>query len=588
MATILVVDDMAIFRDPLAAMLTLAGHETLIAVNGQEAVSIIETRRVDLVLLDLAMPVMDGITFLDRLRAGPRTAKIPVIMLTAVTDRGRIVEAANRGVREYLLKSQFSRKELLARVDKLLAETPIHGVSETQGQPVKATAESADSAPPADSTAHTSHTETDDPVPCLLTREQSMARADKSMQGTTLSGVVSEVISLAASPRADLSSLASLISRDAVLAAKVLRVANSAVHARTGGSVVDIHDAIKRIGWASVRNIAATLGIYGSMPSSPAGSEREFMRCWRHALAVANLCEQLTTKSTSPEDASVAYLVGLCHDLSEILLHSHFQSEYVQVLEYERRTGECRDLLERRMIGVTHHDLITVILGHIGLPEKIRVPIQAFHDPNDGGRMGNHRLSSVLRIADAYANCLMLGSQSNCNLTVFTRDECRLAVGAEDPAAPDADRFRSEILAQTAILARLTHSAERELAAPVFPRAETRVLLVRDSEISSFNPVSAFLHEVADVRVQDRLPSMPEAAQVDCLVVLSNGTSGVTFSIEEIAKLSALSPCFWAVSKIGGVIPDDCPVQPRACPVNAVDLASFVRRYGSRAGKAAA
>src|SRR4051794_1382541 len=112
MATILVVDDMAIFRDPLAAMLKLAGHATLIASNGQEALGIIEGNPVDLVLLDLAMPVMDGITFLERLRANPQKSRTPVILLTAITDRGRLVEAASRGIQDCLLKSQFSSKEL--------------------------------------------------------------------------------------------------------------------------------------------------------------------------------------------------------------------------------------------------------------------------------------------------------------------------------------------------------------------------------------------------------------------------------------------------------------------------------------------
>ena len=101
MATILVVDDTAIIRDPLAAILKLAGHATLIAGNGQEALGIIEGNQVDLVLLDLAMPVMDGLNFLDRLRAHPHT------------------EATAKGFRHY--SEEYPRKGYVPR----LSETKI-------------------------------------------------------------------------------------------------------------------------------------------------------------------------------------------------------------------------------------------------------------------------------------------------------------------------------------------------------------------------------------------------------------------------------------------------------------------------------
>lgn len=589
MATILVVDDMAIFRDPMAAMLKLAGHSTLVAVNGQEALAIIESTHVDLVLLDLAMPVMDGITFLDRLRAHPQRARTPVILLTAITDRGRIVEAVKRGVRECLLKSQFSSKELLNRVQKLLEASRPTDARALKIVPTTANAESLGAGPQAVASRQPAALDTDASVPCLLTREHFLARVEKSMEVTTLSGVAAEVVSLAGSAQSDLSSLVSMISRDAVLAAKVLRVANSAAYAIKGNAVVDINDAIKRIGWSAVRNIAAAVGIYDSMPPSAEESERDFMRCWQHSLAVAQLCEQLTAQSRSPDDAGLAYVIGLCHDLAEILLCSHFQSEYAQVLECERRTGRSRDDVERQMFGATHYDLTALILERIRLPEKIAAPIRAFHDPSGGGAAGMSHMTKVLKLADAYANGLMLGSQKNCQLTAFTRDECKSAIGAENPSTIEADRFRADILAQTLMLARLSRSVERDLTAPVFPRAKMRVLLVRDPALSAFDPVSTFVQGIADVRVRERLPSMHEAAEVDCLVVLSSTTTSAgLFSVDDLTELSALRPCFWAVSKIDGAVSACCPVQPRVCPVRAVELVSFVSPGASHAGNAAA
>jgi two-component system chemotaxis response regulator CheY len=588
MATILVVDDMAIFRDPLAAMLKLAGHSALVAVNGQDALGVLESKHVDLVLLDLAMPVMDGITFLERLRTHPLKARTPVILLTAITDRSRIVEVANRGVQECLLKSQFSGKELLTRVHRQLEAAQRLDVNVTGPAAAKATAGASAAGSLASAAAQASPGDAGAPIPRLLTREQSLARAEKAMGVTTLSGVVAQVITLAASPRSDLSSLASMISCDAVLAAKVLQAANSAAYANNGGPVLDINDAVKRIGCATVRNIAATLGIYDSMPPSPADSEFEFVRCWQHSLAVANLCERLVVQSESPDNAGVAYLIGLCHDLGQILFFSHFQGEYAQVLDYEHRTGRHRDVLERQMLGVTQHDLVSLILGRIGLPENIRDPIRGFHDPAGGGRSGNLQMTKVLKLADAYANGLMLGSQRNCNLTAFTRAECKSAIGTECPTPPATARFRGDIVGQTLMLARLPRSAERELTAPAFPRADARVLVARDPAFSEFDPISALVQSIADVHVQGRLPSMTEAAEFDRVVVLSRSPGSAQFSIEDLRKLSALRPCFWAVSKNDGTVPAGYPVQPRECPLDAADLASFVSGDEGRVGNASA
>jgi CheY-like chemotaxis protein len=105
---ILIVDDLAIFREPIAACLRIAGHQTMCACDGKEGLAMVRTHRPELVLLDMAMPAMDGLAFLRALRSDPAIADIPVIMLTAISDKARVIEAIRLGAREYLLKSRFS------------------------------------------------------------------------------------------------------------------------------------------------------------------------------------------------------------------------------------------------------------------------------------------------------------------------------------------------------------------------------------------------------------------------------------------------------------------------------------------------
>jgi CheY-like chemotaxis protein len=120
-STVLVVDDMPIFRDPIAASLRLAGYETLCAADGAAALALARVRRPDAVLLDVSMPVMDGFAFLRDLRRDPTLADVPVILLTAASDRKFVIEAGRLGVKDYLLKSRFSLADLLSRVRKYAA-----------------------------------------------------------------------------------------------------------------------------------------------------------------------------------------------------------------------------------------------------------------------------------------------------------------------------------------------------------------------------------------------------------------------------------------------------------------------------------
>ena len=127
MGTILVVDDMAVFREPIAASLRQKGYQTACAKNGREALDVAKRDRPDLILLDMAMPEMDGLTFLKKMQADHELRGVPVIMLTAVGERESVVEACKLGASEYLLKSQFSLDEMTSRIESCLSEADQHG-----------------------------------------------------------------------------------------------------------------------------------------------------------------------------------------------------------------------------------------------------------------------------------------------------------------------------------------------------------------------------------------------------------------------------------------------------------------------------
>ncbi|WP_405005201.1 response regulator transcription factor [Kitasatospora purpeofusca] len=116
-ARLLVVDDEPALRDALESSLVFEGYEVATATDGYEALESVERDRPDLVLLDIMMPRMDGLTAVRRMRS--RGDTVPVLMLTARDAVGDRVTGLDVGADDYLAKP-FELDELLARVRALL------------------------------------------------------------------------------------------------------------------------------------------------------------------------------------------------------------------------------------------------------------------------------------------------------------------------------------------------------------------------------------------------------------------------------------------------------------------------------------
>lgn len=408
----------------------------------------------------------------------------------------------------------------------------------------------------------------------LLTREQCIQRAEQAMHARTLSGVVGQVIALAASPRSDMSQVAAVVARDPMLSARILQAANSASYTSTRGMVSTIPEAVRNVGCATVRNIAASLGVFDAMPPSAAEGFNP-IRCWQHSFAVATLNQGLAGDS----DTGLAYLIGLCHDLGEILFQTHFGAEFRKVLETQTSTGEPREVLERKLLGITQGELVVTILRCLGLPDAIRKPIEAFHRPDSAGRGEVDRASRRLRMADAYANGLLLASSAQSPIQPLTRSECRNASGNEHPARPDGAPLRSEIFALTAILGRLSSKDEAALIAPIFPHKDTRVWLIREAGFSTFDPVAAALESLAHVTIQNRYPSGAELAEHRGVVIVSRSAASSGWNVSELAKLLAepsrsSTKMLWLVGRVDA--PASGPITPFQWPIQISILADFI------------
>ncbi|HEY8902022.1 MAG TPA: hybrid sensor histidine kinase/response regulator [Chthoniobacterales bacterium] len=112
---VLIVDDLPENLQVLAGHLTKAGYEILAAPSGARAIALVRNRKPDIILLDIMMPIMDGLEVCRALKADPESADIPVIFITARADTDDVLQGFQLGAVDYITKP-FKADELVARV----------------------------------------------------------------------------------------------------------------------------------------------------------------------------------------------------------------------------------------------------------------------------------------------------------------------------------------------------------------------------------------------------------------------------------------------------------------------------------------
>jgi two-component system chemotaxis response regulator CheY len=118
---ILAIDDSKATRDFMKSAIDVLGFKFLEAAGGKEGLEILEKEkgRVDLILLDWYMPVMDGMEILQLLKSNDQYKDIPVTMVTTETDRKKVKEAVEVGAKNYLMKP-FSQEDLVGKIMEAL------------------------------------------------------------------------------------------------------------------------------------------------------------------------------------------------------------------------------------------------------------------------------------------------------------------------------------------------------------------------------------------------------------------------------------------------------------------------------------
>jgi CheY-like chemotaxis protein len=153
MAKVLIVEDDALLTRMYSTILGRHNHQVVAAADGQEGVTAARKEAPDLILLDIMMPKFNGLQALDQLKKDPKTAGIPVVVLTNLSNVNNAQDVLARGADKFVDKALFEPKNLGALVEEMSkvkaakqaaqGEVPAQGVQTAQVEPA-ATAKEAE------------------------------------------------------------------------------------------------------------------------------------------------------------------------------------------------------------------------------------------------------------------------------------------------------------------------------------------------------------------------------------------------------------------------------------------------------------
>ncbi len=427
MTTILLVDDMDLFREPIAAALRTRGFEVRTAGDGHTALRLARNQLPDLVLLDLAMPGMDGLSVLSAMRGDPRLRGLPVILLTAVADREYVIRAGKLGARHYLLKTQFSIDQLVSRIKLVLAE---HGHVES-GEPASSESAAGHVAAPAHGAAPLrgeSGQSLVDPVAeaqdepsarlrlmrPLIKRSEMYDRIDNAGELQALSPTVSKVLKLTERENSAAEEIARVIKQDSALAIKILRLANSVAFSR-GQSIDTVERAVARLGIAEIRQSMLNLSVVQHFGSTNLCGRVNIGRFWEHSIACGIIAAHLT-RERNAEETDAAFTMGLVHDLGRLLFMQELGETYEQVLRTADELKLPLEQVESRLLMVNHAEVMDRLLHTWHFPKELIDPVVFHHlSVADIRHMAAKRFPEVatLALADRLCHALLIGDSGN-------------------------------------------------------------------------------------------------------------------------------------------------------------------------------
>lgn len=122
MAKILIIEDDPLIVKIYATRLTADGYEVISAENGEDGLKLIDQDGIDLIILDLMMPRIDGFALLEKIRATEKTKNLPVLVYSNLAQEEEVTRVKNLGATEFIVKANISPTEMVDKIKSYLTK----------------------------------------------------------------------------------------------------------------------------------------------------------------------------------------------------------------------------------------------------------------------------------------------------------------------------------------------------------------------------------------------------------------------------------------------------------------------------------
>lgn len=229
----------------------------------------------------------------------------------------------------------------------------------------------------------------------------------------TLPSIVQRVNRLVDDPNSGLREIGEVLSEDAPLAARVLRIANSAYYG-LAEPCLSAEQACAVLGVRALRNTVTQVAIIEQFEHLT-GTGFDLDTLWKHSILTAQACTRLAKESGIVElTPDEFYSCGLLHDIGKVVMLDKLGVRYIDVLRDAQTTGVEDHVAEETELGYSHTDVGSIVAERWGLPIPVAAAIQFHHGPPEAMR-------------DSAVVCLV----ANANLLIHRIEEGDLAGAAE-------------------------------------------------------------------------------------------------------------------------------------------------------------